>query len=257
VAEVTGIPAREHARALFLDVDGTLLEIAETPQAVHVPARLRHALTVAADREAGALALVSGRKISDLDALFQPQRFPAAGVHGLERRNAAGGFIEPAIDHHALDQARVHLTQMARSRPGLLIEDKRWALAAHFRKVPHLEDEIRAVMESLCRTLQPHFCLQTGKRVIELKPAVHSKRTAIASFMREPPFAGRLPVFIGDDDTDEDGFAAVNEQGGLSIRVGYAMPTVARWRLANVNEVIRWLAMPRQPHGRAISNLPL
>jgi len=241
VTQMAGIPAREFDRALFLDVDGTLLEIAETPQAVHVPARLRHALTVAADREDGALALVSGRQICDLDELFQPQRFPAAGVHGLERRSAAGRLIAPAIDHHVLDQARAHLAQLQRLRPGLLIEDKRWALAVHYRKVPHLEDEIRAVMESLCRTLQPDFRLQTGKRVIELKPALHSKRTAIANFMREPPFAGRLPVFIGDDDTDEDGFAAAEALGGFGVLVGPKRATAARLRLENVEAALAWL----------------
>ena len=229
--------------ALFLDVDGTLLEIAQSPDAVKVPASLRNTLDLASDRVAGALALISGRKLGDLDQLFAPSVFPAAGQHGFERRDFSGNLALPQVDTERLMMARTQLTALVERYPGLLLEDKGSGLALHYRNAPHLEASLKQLMNELLISTAPQFELKPGKFVLELTPAGYSKRTAIEAFMQEAPFAGRTPVFVGDDITDEDGFAAVNALGGYSIRVGTDKnaPTAARFHFGSVSAVIAWL----------------
>ena len=227
--------------ALFLDVDGTLLEIAATPAAVRVPAALRNTLHLAAKREDGALALISGRTISELDRLFTPHVFPAAGQHGVEIRDSEGNVSMPNIDAGQLDPARAVIRELVRHYKGLLLEDKGSALAVHFRQAPQHERAAMEVMGELANQLREKFVLRDGKCVLELTPRGYSKRGAIEAFMREPPFAGRTPVFIGDDVTDEDGFEAVNTLGGYSVRVGDLAATAARFRFSSVSTVIAWL----------------
>jgi trehalose 6-phosphate phosphatase len=227
--------------ALFLDVDGTLLEIAATPHAVRVPAALRNTLRLAAGREGGALALISGRGIDELDRLFAPCVFPAAGLNGLERRDAEGRIARPHIDTELLRPIRKALSLFQTQHQGLLLEDKGAALAMHYRLAPQLESTVREVMTKLVETLADRFVLRSGKCVLELTPAGFSKRTAIEAFMIETPFAGRIPVFVGDDVSDEDGFAAVNALGGYSIRVGDGDPTIARHQFGSVSAVVAWL----------------
>lgn len=239
--------------ALFLDVDGTLLEIAATPDAVKVPAALRNTLQLAAAREHGALALISGRSIGELDRLFAPCVFSAAGQHGLERRNAQGRLMRPDIDFESLRPARAALAGLQARHKGLLLEDKGAALAMHYRLAPQYESLVHGVMNELAAPLAGRFVLRSGKCVLELAPAGYSKRTAIETFMSEAPFAGRTPVFVGDDITDEDGFAAVNALGGYSIRVGASAASAARYRFGSVPAVIAWLRERnlRQPRQRA------
>ncbi len=227
--------------ALFLDVDGTLLEIAATPDAVRVPAALRNTLELAAQREQGALALISGRTLTSLDELFAPTAFPAAGQHGLERRNFAGDVWRAPVNQEVLDVARARLQELQAAHSGLLLEDKHSALALHYRHAPALAAMLYDEVSFLQQQLAPHLQLKPGKCVLELLPSGYSKRTAIEAFMREPPFAGRIPVFVGDDVTDEDGFAAVNDLGGYSIRVGESNSTAARYIFSNVSAVIHWL----------------
>ena len=235
----TFIPERNIA--LFLDVDGTLLEIASTPDAVRVPAALRNTLQLAAAREDGALALISGRCIRELDALFAPCVFPAAGQHGLERRDTHGHVTAPAFDAETLQPARVALMELQRKHNGLLLEDKGAALALHYRLAPQSAAEVLKVMTELLQPLHDRFQLRTGKCVLELAPRGYSKHSAIVAFMSEAPFAGRTPVFVGDDNTDEDGFRAVNELGGYSVRVGHSPSTVAKFTFGSVTAVIAWL----------------
>jgi trehalose 6-phosphate phosphatase len=227
--------------ALFLDVDGTLLEIAATPDAVKVPAALRNTLQLAFERENGALALISGRCIRELDRLFAPCVFPAAGQHGLERRDAQGQLFRPTVDLAALQPAREELLCLLEQRPGLLLEDKGASLALHYRLVPQLESQVWAVVTDCALNLGDRFVVRSGKCVIELGPAGYTKRDAVIAFMSEAPFAGREPVFIGDDVTDEDGFEAVNALGGYSILVGDSRTSQAHHRFANVQAVIKWL----------------
>lgn len=226
---------------MFLDVDGTLLEIAATPDAVQVPAALRNTLENITQHHQGALALISGRSLASLDELFAPSVFPAAGLHGLERRKFSGELWRAEVSQQALEVARTRLVQLQNQYRGLLLEDKHMALALHYRHAPQLADLLHEEVTALQLSLAPHLQLKPGKFVFELLPAGYSKRTAIEAFMQEAPYAGRVPVFVGDDITDEDGFAAVNALGGYSARVGASEHTLARFVFNDVAAVIAWL----------------
>jgi trehalose 6-phosphate phosphatase len=226
--------------AVFLDVDGTLLQIAATPADVRVPERIVGLLARLRTRLGGALALVSGRRVADLDSLFAPLKLPTAGAHGAERRDALGRWH--GRDYRAqLAPARELLSAWARKHPGALLEDKGAALALHYRAIPELEDEARRAATAACAAVGPDFHVQDGKRVLEIKVGALGKGQAIAQFMSEPPFHGRAPVFLGDDLTDEDGFEVVNRLGGHSIAVGVRRDTCARWHLGDETEVLQWL----------------
>lgn len=238
--------------ALFLDVDGTLLEIAETPQAVHVSMSLKHLLEDVRWRLDGALALVSGRSLANLDQLFSPLRLIASGVHGCERRTADGHVLRPEVDAATIARVRSQLADFVRGHEGLLLEDKHYAVAMHFRRAPEMQNEVYRIMNEMQVQLGPTFGLQAGKSVLELRPSSWTKGSSITAFMQEAPFVGRTPVFIGDDVTDEDAFAVVNELSGMSIRVGNPTATLARHRLGGVSDVLRWLqavpsVLPPQP----------
>jgi trehalose 6-phosphate phosphatase len=240
------LPAPPHldpAAALFLDVDGTLLEIAPRPDLVRVPRRLPALLAALAAAQGGALALVSGRALRELDRLFPAWRGAAAGLHGIERRRADGSLVrsDDAAAAAALEALRAPLAALVRSRRGLFLEDKGGTIALHYRDLPQAEAEIRAVAEALCRSADPALRLIAGKMVVEFQPRRASKAAAIAAFMAEPPFRGRRPVFLGDDTTDEDGFAEVNRRGGISVHVGPAAATAARYGLASVAAALDWL----------------
>lgn len=228
-------------RALFLDVDGTLLEIAQTPQDVRVSEDLKTLLCELSAQLDGALALVSGRSLQNLDALFAPYQFSAAGLHGLERRDALGCIHRPALDPHRLDAARAELQRFVVAHEGVLLEDKGYGLALHFRRAPHLAPEASDAAAAALAQLSSEFMLQSGKCVFEIRMRSHDKGTAIADFMREPPFRARIPVFLGDDLTDENGFAVVNSMEGVSVRVGPTGATLARHELRGVQDVLRWL----------------
>lgn len=245
MAALPPLPPWNAGWALFLDVDGTLLEIEEHPDDVRARPRLKVLVEHALNALGGALALVSGRSIASLDSVFAPLVLPAAGLHGLERRGADGRVHYPSGFAGRLGEARCRLMHFVESNPGLLLEDKGAALALHFRAAPDLADAAGRAMEAARAQLGEDFHVQRGKMVLELKPGGEDKGTAVAAFMREPPFAGRLPVFVGDDVTDEDGFRTVNGMGGLSVRVGSLPPgqaaTVARHSAASVDAVLDWL----------------
>ncbi len=231
------------ALALFLDVDGTLLEIAPTPLSVRVDAGLDELLRALLLGTHGALALVSGRSIAEIDALFVPLALPAAGLHGFERRGASGSYDRRSLpDLPALENARRAMLELASRHPGLLIEDKRFALAIHYRRAPQLEGIVASAMTQIAASVRPEFELQMGKMVAELRPAGATKGVAVGEFMQEHPFRGRYPVYIGDDLTDESAFEWINRVGGLSIAVGVGGATAAKERLPDVSAVRGWLA---------------
>jgi trehalose 6-phosphate phosphatase len=232
---------RNEPLALFLDVDGTLLEIAATPDRVRVPASLRNTLQLNFEREHGALALLSGRSLDDLDELFSPCVFPASGKHGLEVRLSSGTVVRPEIDPSVLDRARCWLGILQNDNRGLLLEDKGVALAMHYRLAPKLAPEVEVVMNEMVAELGEAFIVRPGKCVSELMPRAFDERSAIRLLMKEREFAGRTPVFVGDDPTDEVGFQAVNEMGGHSIRVGNLEETAAQYRFSSVSTVVAWL----------------
>lgn len=238
-------PPLDGTSALFLDVDGTLLEIAPQPHLVRVPEHLPALLARLADQRDGAMAIVTGRPLGDLDRLLWPWRGAAAGLHGTERRRAdgrrdAGG--EETEAEAALDRLRPIVRALAERLPGTLLEDVPGNLTLHYRGAADREGEIIAVAESLAKRESEALRFIAGKMVVEFLSRHHGKDGAIAAFMAESPFSGRRPVFVGDDTTDEDGFAEVNRRGGVSIKVGSATaPTAAEYRLETVGEVLAWL----------------
>jgi trehalose 6-phosphate phosphatase len=232
---------------LFLDVDGTLIEFAASPDAVHIDPALAALIDRGSQALGGALALVSGRTLADLDRLFSPRRWPAAGLHGLERRDARGYTTTPSHGRTQLATARAMLDAIAGQHPGVLVEDKGASIAVHYRQAPQLEGALTWMLEQLVRDLGSEFDLQPGACVLELKLRGPNKADAIRAFLTEPPFAGRIPVFAGDDLTDLDGFAAVERAGGLSISVGDRVR--GRLRLASPAQLRAFLAdlLPATP----------
>jgi trehalose 6-phosphate phosphatase len=196
----------------------------------------------------GALALISGRTIASIDELFDPLRFCASGVHGAERRGPDGRLIRASLDTKALREVREELAVFARVHEGVLLEDKGFALAVHFRLAPQFAAVVRETTENIVGRLGPSYVLQAGKCVYEIRPSATTKGTAVRTFMEQAPFAGRQPIYIGDDVTDEDAFEAVNALGGMSVRVGSAALTRASYRLPSIADVHRWIhELPTKP----------
>ena len=203
--------------ALFLDFDGTMVDIAAQPQAVHVPGPLIGVLQDLRQRLGGAMAVISGRPIAQIDDFLQPLELAVAGVHGSERRGADGEMH--LLHTHPLDHVEAAARALAAGSPGLLVENKRGSLALHYRQRPELEALCLDVMQRAVDE-SPGLTLLRGKMVAEAKPGGASKGRAIEDFLQEPPFAGRTPVFIGDDITDEVGFSTVQRLGGIGVKVG-------------------------------------
>ena len=235
------LPPINRENALFLDLDGTLLEIAATPDGVRVSKALLETVRRLLAGFGGAVALVSGRTLRDIDRLFPVDGLPVAALHGLQHRDASGQ-VRTAPDGHELAGIRKAVEAFARRWPGLRVEDKGETVAVHYRQAPKAAAPVEAFLSERVRD-RDDLQLLRGKMVIELKPKGANKGSAIVDFMGESPFYGRVPVFVGDDVTDEDGFAAVNRMGGCSIRVGDAADeTTAQYRLADVAAVLDWLA---------------
>ncbi len=227
--------------ALFLDFDGTLAQIAPTPDAVQVADDLSELLQCVAWRLNGALAIVSGRPIATIDRFIEDAVPAVAGIAGAERRSASRHMHSIDMDPATLDRAREILTRFATSRPGVLMEDKGVSLALHYRLAPAQSDACREIVEACARSSGGRLERMDGKMVAELKPAGVSKAAAVLAFMNEAPFAGRRPVYVGDDQVDEDAFAAVAKTNGFSIIIGTRTPTVATTRLGSVDELHEWL----------------
>jgi trehalose 6-phosphate phosphatase len=236
------LPLPQLAWAYFFDIDGTLLDIAPTPDGVHVDRELCELIQRLHAATGGAVALISGRSIRDIDSIFHGDILPAAGQHGIERRDAAGYVSRHAFNIEPLARMRERLYDAAARHPGqLLLEDKGLSLALHYRLAPRLGGYANRLLRSLQRELSADYVLQRGKLVVELKPAGKDKGSAIFEFMQETPFRGRTPVVVGDDTTDEYGFAMVNQLDGYSVKVGGGRST-AKWRLRNVRDVRAWVA---------------
>ena len=249
---MTTPPALEAQAALFLDVDGTLLETAPRPDLVRVPPSLPELLLCLSTERDGALALISGRAIAELDRLFRPWQGAAAGLHGIERRRPDGSYASPPCDDAdraaaaALDRLRLELEVLVRQWPGAFLEDKGRTLALHYRAIPKAETPIRDAAGRLLQENAGPLRLIPGKMVVEFQPRHHNKGRVLAAFMAEPPFHGRVPVYLGDDTTDEDGFAEVNRRGGISIRIGPPSGiTGAAYELPSVRSALDWLAQER------------
>ena len=234
------VPPFQHNWAFFLDLDGTLLDIADTPEAVGVGRSEKALLEKLSSAADGALALVSGRSLASIDELFAPLVLPAAGQNGAERRDAGGRRYQLRFQAERLRPAADGIRRFASRHPGLLVEDKGASVALHYRLAPRLAAAAHAAVREAAGLLGDAVEVQGGKMVVEIKPTGCDKGKAIGQFMREAPFAGRIPVFLGDDATDEYGFRAVNRLGGHAVRVG-AGPSAARWRLASPEAARAWL----------------
>ena len=227
--------------ALFLDFDGTLVDIVAHPDLTRVSPPLIKLLEDIYHHLDGALAIISGRSLDDLDRLLTPLKLPAAGVHGIEHRDATG-HIESRCRVAIPANVYRQLETLAASDPGLILEDKGYSLGMHYRLAPGLETTVRSTFEDISAMLGPEFSIQDGKMVLELRPSGINKGSAIEKFMSDAPFSGRHVIFIGDDITDEDGFSAANRLGGYSIKVGAAdSGSAARYTLDDVSDVHAWL----------------
>lgn len=225
--------------AFFLDFDGTLAGIVADPAQALVMPRTLATLGRLSARAGGALAVVSGRAIAQLDRMLEPLSLPLAGVHGLERRAADGTLTRAQVDIEAQRRLAAAAGTFAGERHGLIAEVKPGSVALHYRRRPELEDACLAFAAEQAHD-DARIRLVRGKMVIEMKLSARTKGDAIAAFMAEAPFCARRPFFAGDDATDEAGFAAVNAMGGVSLKVGPG-PTVASHRIADIAALAAFL----------------
>lgn len=225
--------------AVLLDFDGTLVAIADQPGGVVLKERTVETLARLESVLGGAVAIVSGRRIEEIDRIFAPRTFPVAGIHGLERRDAGGRRHEAPYDRAALDAMAETLEAAVGDEPGLLLERKPGSVALHYRRRPELEGFCR---EQAARVAdeRPGVHVLTGKMVVEVKLGGRTKADAVEAFMAEEPFAGRRPLYAGDDVTDEDAFGAVADLGGTSIKIG-CDATGARYCVAETGAFLDWL----------------
>ena len=240
--EAPPLPAPDWA--LFFDVDGCLLDFAEHPSEVVVPERLQQDIARLATMLDGALALVSGRSLDSIDALFGALRhLPAAGMHGLERREIDGRRTHAPDAPAQLVAIEAEARHIADVFPGAIAERKGPNLALHWRAAPDAAEVFIAFAAAALETL-PDYRMQAGDHVLELRPGGNTpdKGSAVEAFLAQPPFPGRTPVFIGDDLTDEHAFEVVNARGGLSVLVGPRTGSAARWHLTDPAAVRAWLA---------------
>jgi trehalose 6-phosphate phosphatase len=234
--------------ALFLDFDGTLVDIAPTPDAVVVAPELLGLLSAMRDRLGGALAIVTGRPISGIDHFLPGLVLDACGMHGLERR--LSGDVTFPEDLADLTPSIARVRERLAAYPGVIVEDKRVGVAVHWRTAPEAEAEARAAIDDLAAELGAAYKIQEGKAVREIVPSRAGKGEGIRALMRSEPYAGRRPIFIGDDKTDENGFEAVNELGGVTVKIGPG-ETLATRHLASPTELRElFAAWLRGPFGR-------
>lgn len=227
--------------ALFLDVDGTLVEIVDRPDLVTLAPGLIDLLARLHDELDGAVALISGRTLASLDHMFTPLRLSAAGQHGLEIRLADGTIARHDTPPHYLAEVDRLLTQTVAAAPGLFIERKGLTIAVHYRNADHQLGPLLATEARILDRFDGIIQSIHGKKVVEFKPVGINKASAVETLMATAPFAGRRPIFAGDDTTDEDGFAAAIRAGGVAIQVGDREPTQAQWRTPTVGNFIAWL----------------
>jgi trehalose 6-phosphate phosphatase len=225
--------------ALFLDFDGTLVEIADHPENVKLEASTRIALERLSCSLGGAVAIITGREIDVIDRFTAPLQVPVAGIHGLARRDALGNLVPVVSENGFAETVEKNLAPLVAHEPGLLLERKTSSVALHYRARPDLEGACLAAFEAALAGMSG-IELKRGKMVLEAKPNGADKGTAVLDFLKEAPFRGRTAWFAGDDVTDEDAFAEVNRLGGVSIKVGEG-PTIAQYRAESTAAFLAWL----------------
>lgn len=235
-------PGADDEWALFLDVDGTLLDFASHPEEVHVDARLHDDLATLRERLRGALALLSGRTLTQLDDLFDWRRHSAAGLHGRQLRFDDGRCVAAGDGEARIEQLRALAESRIAQMPGALLEDKREALVLHYRKAPQARAAIEQLARELLQRAGSDYKLQHGNHMIELIPAGTDKGRALATLLASGPFVGRQPWMLGDDLTDEHAFEEANARGGVSVIVGARRPTHANFAIDDPGAVRAWLS---------------
>ncbi|HUF87685.1 MAG TPA: trehalose-phosphatase [Thermohalobaculum sp.] len=230
---------RPEALAVLLDFDGTLVAIADQPGGVVLKQHTVRTLARLETLLGGAVAIVSGRSIEDIDRIFAPRRPAVAGIHGLERRDGGGRRHGGDYDRAALDAIATRLGDAIADRPGLVLERKPGSVALHYRQCPELEAFCLEQARDIAAR-HPDARLLSGKMVVEIKLGARTKADAVTDFMAEPPFAGRTPLYAGDDVTDEDAFRAVAGLGGISIKIGCG-ETVALYCVPDTEAFLDWL----------------
>jgi trehalose 6-phosphate phosphatase len=236
---VMPVLARLESHAIFLDLDGTLSDIAASPDSAFVDLVTLQTLQRLRNDLSGALAVISGRQLTDIDRLISISGLNAAGSHGAELRNAGYRVDDGPWPHTDIDAIETLITKRFAGAPGLLIERKPFSVALHYRANPALADTVESFVDSVVRE-NDRLRKVTGKMIVEVVPAEVNKGRAIANFMSREPFAGRIPIFAGDDDTDEHGFETVNALDGVSIKIGSG-PTCARYRFEGSAQFRQWL----------------
>jgi trehalose 6-phosphate phosphatase len=228
--------------ALFLDVDGTLIEFVKRPDEAHVPQELRQTLEALFHALGGAVALVSGRTIADLDRLFAPLHLPASGQHGAEVRRSDRVRVFASISSPELAVKLAPVYAFAAEHPAIFIENKGLSLAVHYRGAEETRDTLHAMLNRVVKESGDKVQLIRSHLAFDLRPRGVNKGSALDWFMANSPFAGRVPIFIGDDRTDEDGFGAAIVRGGHAIKIGSAGDSAAPWRMAAPHDLRQWLA---------------
>lgn len=236
------LPSTADDWAFFLDIDGTLIDIAPTPDAVVVPEELPGVLARLRDRTDGALALITGRGMETVDRLFAPVLLPVGAVHGTQLRFPDGRLDAPPVAE-ALADIKQRLGSFVDGHPGTLLEDKGIAVAVHFRAVPELRDAIEKQVREVAGVAGDTLAVQPGKAVFEIRPAHADKGHALAAFMENPGFKGKRPLAVGDDVTDESMFKEAVRRGGVALRVGRAQEgSSAQQAFNDPADVRAWLA---------------
>ncbi|WP_273455772.1 trehalose-phosphatase [Nevskia ramosa] len=230
-------PALTAGHALFLDFDGTLVALADHPDRIIVPALLLETLAVLERQLDGALAIVTGRSLESLDGFLGPLKLRAAGIHGAELRHDPSN---PTTDVASLGDLAARLNARFAGDPHVWIEDKRAAVAVHYRQAPERQNELFAVVTDIVSAQGSDLEIISGKCVFEARRHGHGKDAAVRALMSGAPFRNRIPVFVGDDRTDEDGIREVQAQGGFGIKVGTGA-SEAQWRLSTPVSVLVWL----------------
>ncbi len=234
------IPCPPERLAVFLDFDGTLADIVEHPDDVHLPPETAEALAKLETRTSGAVAIVTGRPIAQIDTLVTPLILPVAGVHGMSRRGFDGKLHTTKHDAALFAEAQARLTRLHLELSDTMVEVKPGSIAFHYRRRPDLAGSIAENIHDVLADLEGLDVLH-GKMVVEVKAGHAHKGDAIRAFMAEEPFAGRVPLFAGDDVTDEFGFAAIREFDGIAIKIGPG-ETAAGWRAHGPDQFRKWLA---------------
>lgn len=239
-ANVERLIAEDNPVALFLDIDGTLLDVALTPSTVHVPSVLPSILDALAARLSGALAIITGRQLEEADRLLQPSRFVGAGVHGAQMRLSIHGGIErltPSFDAALI--ADIH--DIVNALPGVVFEDKGSGIALHYRLAPELEQPLQFMLDELVEKHRNQFMVCGGRKVVEILPVGFSKGRALRKLASLPAFANRTPVMVGDDVSDVDAFRAAEDLSGFGLKVAGENFSPEESSFQGPAEVLNWL----------------